>query len=163
MYPEITKDRRVATAQTPVTPSNASLAALRTRGGRPCKCGRLSIAGTVKRQLLTSMLVSLFGDPGGFAYDTCQAWGSPGMRWMGCDEFFPDHEVYKDLRKSVGSGCSPTKVQFVTEGTIPAYLETQRLGPLTQPTASYNIKIEKMIACRIRHKLRAAAPVILRQ
>lgn len=67
------------------------------------------------------LLSMLFADAGGFAYDTCQAWGSPGLRWMGCDEFFPDKEVYKDLRKSVGSGCSPTKVQFVTEGTVPAY------------------------------------------
>ena len=70
---------------------------------------------------LLEMLISLFSDAGGFAYDTCQAWGSPGMRWMGCDEFFPDKMVYKDLRSRVGTGCEPTKVQFVTDGAVPAY------------------------------------------
>ncbi len=118
------KERTVATAQTAVTPINASLAGLCIREWRATEV-LLSIlnfaAEETKFDQLEMLFASLFADAGGFAYDTCQAWGSPGMRWMGCDEFFPDKEIYKDLRKSVSSGCSPTKVQFVTEGTVPAY------------------------------------------
>uniref|UniRef100_A0A6T8NI36 Uncharacterized protein n=1 Tax=Hemiselmis andersenii TaxID=464988 RepID=A0A6T8NI36_HEMAN len=55
-------------------------------------------------------------EPGGFGYDTCHAWGEPGARWMGCDEFFPAPMKYKDLRDTVPKGCDHTHVQFVTDG-----------------------------------------------
>mmetsp|Transcript_43182 Transcript_43182/g.105643 ORF Transcript_43182/g.105643 Transcript_43182/m.105643 type:complete len:83 (+) Transcript_43182:187-435(+) len=63
----------------------------------------------------------LLSEPGGFGYDTCAAWGEPGKRWMGCDEFFPQPHIYKDLRKDVPKGCAPTRVQFVPEGEVNTY------------------------------------------
>mmetsp|Transcript_27099 Transcript_27099/g.42388 ORF Transcript_27099/g.42388 Transcript_27099/m.42388 type:complete len:87 (+) Transcript_27099:196-456(+) len=64
---------------------------------------------------------SLSGDMGGFAYDTCRAWGEPGLRWEGCDEFFPDPVVYEDHRKEVPRGCAHTVPQFKEGGYIGSY------------------------------------------
>ena len=49
----------------------------------------------------------LFGELGGFGYDTCAAFGNynqNGVTPLGCDEFFPAPQVYKDLRSQV-SAC----------------------------------------------------------
>ena len=46
----------------------------------------------------------LFGELGGFGYDTCAAFGNynnNGVTPLGCDEFFPPPQVYKDLRANV--------------------------------------------------------------
>ena len=64
------------------------------------------------------MLVRLFADKGGFAYDPCSAWGSPGDRPMGCDEFFPEPVIYKDLRGTVSSGCKPTQVMTLVRLSV---------------------------------------------
>ena len=48
----------------------------------------------------------LFGELGGFGYDTCAAfgnYGNNGVTPLGCDEFFPPPQVYKDLRSNVSS------------------------------------------------------------
>ncbi|KAJ1492628.1 hypothetical protein T484DRAFT_1930783 [Baffinella frigidus] len=65
--------------------------------------------------LAKQVTTMLSGGAGGFGYDTCVAWGEPGNRFEGCDEFFPAPVPYKDLRAGISKTCSPTKVQFVTE------------------------------------------------
>jgi len=48
----------------------------------------------------------LFGELGGFGYDTCAAfgnYGNNGVTPLGCDEFFPPPQVYKDLRTNVSA------------------------------------------------------------
>lgn len=65
----------------------------------------------------------LFGELGGFGYDTCAAFGNynhNGVTPLGCDEFFPPPQIYKDLRANA-KGCGPTKVQFVEEEPPGAY------------------------------------------
>jgi len=65
----------------------------------------------------------LFGELGGFGYDTCAAFGNynhNGVTPLGCDEFFPPPQVYKDLRANA-KGCGPTQVQFVEEEPPGAY------------------------------------------
>mmetsp|Transcript_72294 Transcript_72294/g.117290 ORF Transcript_72294/g.117290 Transcript_72294/m.117290 type:complete len:101 (+) Transcript_72294:3257-3559(+) len=63
----------------------------------------------------------LFGELGGFGYDTCTGFAtSGGVTPMGCDEFFPPPQVYKDLRSNA-KACGPTQVQFVEEKAPGAY------------------------------------------
>jgi len=69
------------------------------------------------------MLQLLFGELGGFGYDTCAAFGNynhNGVTPLGCDEFFPPPQVYKDLRANA-KACGPTQVQFVEEKPPGAY------------------------------------------
>lgn len=62
----------------------------------------------------------LFGELGGFGYDTCAAFGNygeNGVTPLGCDEFFPPPQVYKDLRSHV----SVQRARGIVETTLPAY------------------------------------------